>query len=117
MKKIKYSVATLINGLLSLILGCISMMYQANTPVSGFKKGQDTMYKNIVSKMDASVDRLKVLVAVGIILIITSFVFKIVKHTETKQILIILFLVPFVIIVLYAIFNYIPLFTFQIMYN
>jgi len=116
MKKSSYSVAVLVNGFLSLISGCIAMLYQAMTPVSGTQKRIDPVYANVVSKMDASVDGLKLLVPVGVILLIVSFVFKKVNHTETKTGALAVFWIPFVIIVLFSIINYIPLLNFQTMY-
>ena len=117
MKKQKNSIICLFNGVLSLILGIIPMMYQALTPVNGFRRSGDNMYEYTVSKMNVSVDLLKVLVVVGIILIIAAIIFKIVKHNETKQMQKLLMFIPLAVILLYSIINYIPIFEFQMMYN
>ncbi len=117
MKKSKYSVALFVNGLLSLISSCAAMMYQAMTPVSGAQKMIDPVYADVVSKMEASVDSLKLLVPVGVVLLMISIVFKKVNHTETKKGAIIAFWVPLVILVLYSIINYIPVLNFHTMYR
>lgn len=112
MNKMKYSVAALINGVLSLILGCIPMLYYAMTPVSGAKRRIDPTYDRMVSEMNAAVDRLKVLVVAGVILIGLSIVFKIIKPAETKLGSKLLLFVPLAFILLYAIFNYASVFQF-----
>ena len=93
------------------------MIYQANTPISGYQKGIDSAYNHAVLRFYSSVDRMKVLVAIGIVMLVLSVIFKVVKPKESKQTAAILMIVPFAVIVLYSIINYIPILAFQTIYN
>lgn len=117
MKNIKYSVAFFVNGVLSLVLGCIPMMYQANTPTSGFLKSVNSVYGSVSSSMDAAVDRLKVLVGLGVVFLVLALIFKLTKREGTPQAGKLALFIPLAAIALYAVINYIPLIMFMTMYS
>jgi hypothetical protein len=110
----KYKTICFLNGILSIVLGCIPMIYEAVTPISGVARTISKSYDSAVKEMVMAVDKLEVLVAVGSILIIVAILLNFIPHKEDDKIKRVLIIVPLGLTLLWSLINYIPLIDFHI---
>lgn len=109
-KGLYYGLPLGVNGLIAIILGCIGMIYQAITPVSGFAMSLNSGYERIVKSMETACDNLKFLTAFGIVFVGVGIVLLCVKPKMQNSVLHkVLWFVPLGIIVVFALINFIPI--------
>ena len=106
------------NGILAILLAVIGREIWGNQTVVGFYRSIDADYARVLDTSRAGYEGLYYLIWFGVVLLVVGIVMSFLKPIKSNaKLKTILWLVPMLIIIVFAIINYIPIIDYQINYQ